>query len=161
MCGLDGAQSVELVAPRALFRCSKCGVCAGCQAHRGRDLCVHHGHHRAGRASKRGWTTWSVGGATCTGDHCVNIVALAPLVPIAPNIHDVIHRQWQSYGGFTFAFKDYTDLQLTQYVDDPRFAAAMEISDPKYQGERLSRLPKFVVVSSDDEFMSMDWTNIW
>ena len=59
------------------------------------------------------------------------------------------------------AFKDYTDLNLTQYVDDPRFAAAMEISDPKNYGERLSRIPKFVVVSSDDEFMSMDWTNIW
>lgn len=112
-------------------------------------------------ASKRGWTTWSVGGTTCTGEHCVTIAAIAPLVPIAPNIHDVIHRQWQSYGGFTFAFKDYTDLNLTQYVDDPRFAAAMEISDPKNYGERLSRIPKFVVVSSDDEFMSMDWTNIW
>ena len=32
---------------------------------------------------------------------------------------------------------------------------AMKIVDPKSYTERLSRIPKFVVVSSDDEFMSM------
>jgi len=36
-----------------------------------------------------GWTTWAVGSATCTGENCVNIVALAPLVPIAPDIRQV------------------------------------------------------------------------
>lgn len=112
-------------------------------------------------ASKRGWTTWAVGSVTCTGENCVTIKAIAPLVPIAPDIHEVIHRQWMSYGGFTFAFKDYTDLNLTQYVDDPRFTMAMDLVDPRNYGTRLSRLPKFVIVSSDDEFMSMDWTNIW
>jgi len=112
-------------------------------------------------ASKRGWTTWAVGSATCTGENCVNIVGLAPLVPIAPDIRQVVHRQWRSYGGFTFAFKDYTDVNLTQHMDDPRMIDAMSVVDPKYYTERLSRIPKFVVVSSDDEFMSMDWTNIW
>ena len=37
----------------------------------------------------QGWTTWAVGSATCTGENCVNIVALAPLVPIAPDIRKV------------------------------------------------------------------------
>ena len=30
-----------------------------------------------------------------------------------------------------------------------------------YYGDRLKRLPKVVVLSSDDEFMMMDWSNIW
>jgi PhoPQ-activated pathogenicity-related protein len=36
-----------------------------------------------------------------------------------------------------------------------------KIIDPIYYYDRLSRLPKMVVVSSDDEFMQFDWTNIW
>jgi PhoPQ-activated pathogenicity-related protein len=30
-----------------------------------------------------------------------------------------------------------------------------------YYGERLARIPKAVVLSSDDEFMMMDWSNLW
>jgi len=36
-----------------------------------------------------------------------------------------------------------------------------KIIDPIYYYDRLSRLVKLVIVSSDDEFMQMDWTNIW
>lgn len=77
-----------------------------------------------------GWTTWAVGSATCTGENCVNVVGLAPLVPIAPDIRAVVHRQWQSYGGFTFAFKvskgefpsvcgAFVDDQLPRFVFSP------------------------------------------
>jgi len=112
-------------------------------------------------ASKRGWTTWMVGATTCTGENCVNIAGLAPLVPIVPNIRDDMHRQWMSYNGWTFAFSPYTALNLTQYVDSDSFKSMTKHVDPMHHGERLARLPKFVVVSSDDEFMQMDWTNIW
>jgi len=37
----------------------------------------------------------------------------------------------------------------------------MHIVDPMYYHDRLARIPKAVVLSSDDEFMSMDWSNIW
>lgn len=33
--------------------------------------------------------------------------------------------------------------------------------DPIFYGSRLARLPKLVVVSSDDEFMQFDWTSNW
>merc|ERR1711968_285113 len=67
-----------------------------------------------------------------------------------------------AYGGWTFTFSDYTAVNLTMHVDDPVFASgAMKVIDPMYYGDRLKRLPKVVVLSSDDEFMMMDWSNIW
>lgn len=110
-------------------------------------------------ASKRGWTTWMVGAATCPT--CPNIVGIAPLVPIVPDLRREMHRMWQSYGGWTFAFTDYIEVNLTRYIDDPAMIALTEIVDPKYYGDRLSRLPKMVCLSSDDEFMMFDWSNIW
>jgi len=111
-------------------------------------------------ASKRGWTTWMVGAVTCP--NCVTIKAIAPLVPIVPSLRKEIHRMYQAYGGFTFAFKDYQDgLNLTKHVDDPIMTMLLDTVDPINYKKRLSRLPVFPVLSSDDEFMMMDWTNIW
>ena len=112
-------------------------------------------------ASKRGWTSWMVGAATNADPNAVNIVGLAPLVPIVPNIVAEVHRQWRSYGGFTFAFDDYTAVNFTTYLDGAQFGVATRIMDPMYYGERLARLPKVVVLSSDDEFMQFDWSDIW
>jgi PhoPQ-activated pathogenicity-related protein len=110
-------------------------------------------------ASKRGWTTWTVGAVTCPS--CVTIVGICPLVPIVPNLLQEMHRQWRSYGGWTFAFSDYTALNLTERVDDPQFKEALRVIDPAYYSTRLQRLPKLVVLSSDDEFMQFDWSEIW
>lgn len=110
-------------------------------------------------ASKRGWTSWLVGAVDCPT--CPKIQALAPLVPIVPDLLEDVHRQWKSYGGFTFAFKDYTDVNLTTQLDGDAFGQAMQIVDPINYGDRLDKLPKFVVLSSDDEFMQFDWTNLW
>ena len=112
-------------------------------------------------ASKRGWTTWTVGAVTCPS--YPNIIGIAPLVPIVPNMVQEIHRQWRAYGGWTFAFADYLAINLTTKVDDPRFTEAMSIVDPssEHYRERLSRIPVIAVLSSDDEFMMMDWSNIW
>ena len=48
-----------------------------------------------------------VGAASAGCPSCSRLVGLAPLVPIVPDIHAEVHRQWKSYGGFTFAFQDY------------------------------------------------------
>lgn len=80
-------------------------------------------------ASKRGWTTWMVGAVTCP--NCVTIKAIAPLVPIVPSLRKEIHRMYQAYGGFTFAFKDYQDgLNLTKHVDDPIMTMLLDTVDP-------------------------------
>lgn len=37
----------------------------------------------------------------------------------------------------------------------------MQMIDPLTFNDTLSEIPKLLVVSSSDEFMMMDWTNIW
>ena len=97
-----------------------------------------------------------VGLSNC--ESCVNISAIIPLVPIVPNLIEDVHRQWQSYGGWTFAFKDYTDAGIMQYLDDDIFGSMMNIIDPIYYEDRLAKIPKLIMVTSDDEFMMFDWT---
>jgi PhoPQ-activated pathogenicity-related protein len=54
---------------------------------------------------------------------CVKVSAIIPLVPIEPNLLKDIHRQWQSYGGWTFAFNDYTEAGVMQWLDDEIFGS--------------------------------------
>lgn len=109
--------------------------------------------------SKRGWTTWDVGVTQC--DSCVKLLAIAPLVPIVPDMDDEVHRMWQAYGGFTWAFQDYLDLNLIERIGTPEWEMMFKIIDPDQYWDRLAKIPKYVVVSSDDEFMMFDWTNIY
>lgn len=110
-------------------------------------------------ASKRGWTSFLVGAARCKS--CPSIVGIAPLVPIVPDLGEEVHRQYRSYGGYTFAFIDYKNAGLVNKLDSPAFKKAMKVVDPMYYMEQLSSIPKLIVLSSDDEFMQFDWTNIW
>jgi len=111
-------------------------------------------------ASKRGWTTWDVGATRCT--NCpAKVIAINPLVPIVPEIHEEVHRMWRAYGGFTWAFYDYTELNITEKMDEEKTKKIYEIVDPESFMERLGEIPKYAVLSSDDEFMMMDWTELY
>jgi len=110
-------------------------------------------------ASKRGWTTWLTGAVNCPS--CPKIVALAPIVPIVPDLKEAMHHMFQAYGGWTFAFNDYTDVNLTRLMDSPGFDALLQVVDPMNYLDRLARLPKTVILASDDEFMMMEWTRLW
>lgn len=110
-------------------------------------------------ASKRGWTTWDVGVTRCSS--CVKILGIAPLVPVVPNMDEEMHRMWKAYGGFTWAFDDYTAVNLTEKIDTPEWEAIAQVIDPINYLERLNEIPKFAVLSSDDEFLMFDFTNIW
>lgn len=110
-------------------------------------------------ASKRGWTTWMVGAVNCPT--CPNVEGIAPIVPIVPNLQVGVHHMWQAFGGFTFAFNDYTDVNITTRIDDDNTTELFKIVDPIYYVDRLARLPKTVLVSSGDEFMMFEWTKNW
>jgi len=111
-------------------------------------------------ASKRGWLAYLIAATKC--EICgINVKSITPLVPIVPDLIKDIHRQWQSYNGFSFAFKPFTDVGLTPVFDSDKLGEAFKVIDPVNYLDRLEDIPKFVVVSSDDEFMSMDWTNIY
>jgi len=112
-------------------------------------------------ASKRGWTTWLTGAVDCPT--CPKVVAVAPVVPIVPSLSLDMHHMFKAYGGWTFAFSDYMAINLTSYLDTPAFEASSKqidvINEPYLS--RLARIPKHVVVSSDDEFMMFEQTNLW
>merc|ERR1719213_1283252 len=79
-------------------------------------------------ASKRGWTTWMVGSVNCPT--CPKIDAIAPVVPIVPNLREGVHHMWRAYGGFTFAFNDYTDVNFTTLIDSDGCKELFKIVDP-------------------------------
>lgn len=68
---------------------------------------------------------------------------------------------WQAYGGFTFAFNDYTAINFTTLVDSDGVQELFKIVDPMSYISRLEKLPKTVLCSSGDEFMMMEWTANW
>ena len=41
-----------------------------------------------------------------------------------------LHHMYRAYGGWTFAFKDYLDMNITEYIDDPRVQQMANIIDP-------------------------------
>lgn len=41
-----------------------------------------------------------------------------------------LHHMYRAYGGWTFAFNDYLDLNITAYIDDPRTQMLADIVDP-------------------------------
>lgn len=59
-------------------------------------------------ASKRGWTTWLMGAVDPD-----RVVAAVPIVLDAVNFVKFSHRQWKSYGGFSFALEDYAHMNIT------------------------------------------------
>jgi PhoPQ-activated pathogenicity-related protein len=110
--------------------------------------------------SKRGWITYLVGATECRGCN-ISVDFIAPLVPIIPDLLKDVHRMWKAYNGFTFAFNDYLDADLAAYFDGEKLAQAWQIIDPIHFMDRLEKIPKFVTVSSNDEFMMMDQTAMY
>jgi len=98
--------------------------------------------------SKRGWTTWLTGAVEC--ETCVDVIGLVPIVPIVPPFDNEIHYQWRSYGGFTWAFRDYLDAGMMQQLDDPVWHNATLVIDPQYYVDRLAKIPKHIIVATDD-----------
>jgi len=90
---------------------------------------------------------------------CVNIAGIMPMVPIMPNLLEGAHIQYKSYGGWSFAFKDYTEAGVMQWLDDDIFNEMFAFLDPLSYKDRLAKMPTYIVLSSDDEFMMFDWTS--
>lgn len=66
-------------------------------------------------ASKRGWTTWLVGAVDPT-----RVMLIVPVVLDAINFVDVIHHQYRSYNGWSFALSDYLEMNIMQRIDTVR-----------------------------------------
>jgi PhoPQ-activated pathogenicity-related protein len=97
-------------------------------------------------ASKRGWTTWLVGAVDPK-----RVMVIAPVVLDAINFVKVIHHQYRSYGGWTYALDDYTEMNITSRFDDPNMNLLQQYEDPYFYRDRLT-MPKLVINAVMDEF---------
>jgi PhoPQ-activated pathogenicity-related protein len=108
-----------------------------------------------GGASKRGWTTWLVGAVDSK-----RVVGIMPIVLDALNVHAFAHRQYQDYGAWTFALKDYYKMNFTQDIDTPNAMKLFRIVDPYFYLYRLT-MPKLAINAGGDEFQMPDDQRHW
>lgn len=75
-------------------------------------------------ASKRGWTTWTVGAVD------PRVRAICPLVMDMLRLNKQMHSHYQDLGGWTWAFQDYYWENNTEYLDTPEISAMSKHIDP-------------------------------
>ena len=75
--------------------------------------------------SKRGWTTFLISAI----DPRIN--AFVPIVFDFLNMRVNTHVQYRMLNrGYSFAFKDYHDFQLTKFIDSPQLEEILKLIDP-------------------------------
>ena len=99
-------------------------------------------------ASKRGWTTWTAALVD------TRIVAISPIVLDLVNVAPLLHHMYKAYNGWTFAFNDYTQENITANIDSKDFQVMMEIVDPYYYFKRLERSNISAILSTPVEMNS-------
>ena len=90
-------------------------------------------------ASKRGWTTWLVGAVDPR-----RVMTIIPIVLDLINFVSFSHHQYRAYNGWTWALKDYTDMNIMTRLEDPNMISLQQLIDPYFYKERLT-LPKLIV----------------
>lgn len=105
-------------------------------------------------ASKRGWTTWLVGAVDR------RVKAIIPVVMDLMHLQTNLVHHYQSLGGWSFAFEDYFQLELTRYVNTPLMSRMGQVLDPITYSTFLD-MPKLVVGATGDEFFLLDDDQFW
>lgn len=102
-------------------------------------------------ASKRGWTTWT----TAAVDN-ERVIGAVPIVMDILNLQKNMHHHYRSLAGWTFAFNDYYELNITQYVDNPNLTKMGQIVDPYSYFDRYSKMKILQIQTGGDEFFLPD-----
>lgn len=63
---------------------------------------------------------------------------------------------WRSLGVWTFAFKDYLELDLMAYLNTGGIQAIADVVDPVVYMDYLKKVPKYMIFSTGDEFFLPD-----
>ncbi|CAF0920128.1 unnamed protein product [Rotaria sordida] len=104
-----------------------------------------------GGASKRGWTTWTTAAVDNT-----RVVAAVPIVMDLLNLRPSMMSHYRSLGGWTFAFNDYYEMNITRYMNSSMFDKLAEMVDPYSFLDRYSNTKIFQLQGAGDEFFLPD-----
>jgi PhoPQ-activated pathogenicity-related protein len=100
-------------------------------------------------ASKRGWTTWT----TAAVDK--RVVAIIPIVIDMLNVEPSFRHHYAAYGFWAPAVKDYTRLNIMDWIGTKENHVLMQIEEPYEYRDRLT-MPKFLINASGDQFFLPD-----
>jgi len=103
-------------------------------------------------ASKRGWVTW------LTPAVDARVQGIVPIVMPVLNMVTCLNNMWRSLGEWTFAFSDYVDLGIPNWLFTPQFAAMADIIDPINYMPYLANVTKYLMFATGDEFFLVDST---
>ncbi|KAJ8283172.1 hypothetical protein COCON_G00020220 [Conger conger] len=101
-------------------------------------------------ASKRGWATWLVAAVD------QRVVSFLPIVLDLLNMSKSLHHHFRAYGGWSFAFRNYYELNITELLDSPQMSLMCSLIDPLSYSERYRTKPKLVISTAGDEFFLPD-----
>jgi PhoPQ-activated pathogenicity-related protein len=100
-------------------------------------------------ASKRGWTTWT----TAAADK--RVVAIVPIVIDLLNLEPSFKHHYAAYGFWAPSVKDYTQMDLMNWMGTKQHRALMEIEEPYEYRDRFT-MPKFLINAAGDQFFLPD-----
>lgn len=103
-------------------------------------------------ASKRGWTTWT----TAAVDK--RVFGAMPIVMDMLSLNRNLHNHFRSLGGWTFAFNDYYEENITTQVDSFGIFAMQQVVDPYTYLDRYKNIKILAVTTGGDEFFLPDDT---
>ncbi|KAG9334544.1 hypothetical protein JZ751_007480 [Albula glossodonta] len=67
-----------------------------------------------------------------------------------------LHHHFRAYGGWTFTFWSYYQLNITDLLDSPRMDLLTKHIDPLSYSERYRSKPKLLISAAGDEFFLLD-----
>ncbi|KAL8191171.1 UNVERIFIED_CONTAM: hypothetical protein K2H54_068988, partial [Gekko kuhli] len=97
-----------------------------------------------------GWATW----LTAAVDKRV-----AGIIPIAMdflNLAENFRHQFRPYCGWSYGLKPFCDMNITQKLDDPRFAVLASLVDPLAYNEQYTNISKSIFTVTGDEVFLPD-----
>lgn len=106
-------------------------------------------------ASKRGWTTWLVGGL---GQK--RVIGIAPMVFDFLNFPEQLAHQKKIWGKYSPMFQPYVEQGLPQIVGSEAGKALVQRIDPFSYIEKL-RLPKLIIAGANDPYWAIDAATIY
>lgn len=106
-------------------------------------------------ASKRGWTTWLAGAVD------ERVAGIAPMVYDNLNLVPQMRHQTEVWGAYSSEIEDYTKRGLQALLGTERGAKLAELVDPYTHKDRLARLPKLILVGTNDPYWPLDALNLY